>query len=207
MNFTFETIEIDPAALKNEAAAILEKHTELVSRQKYPELWQVTDKVNEKTGGKKAVQKVSKGRLVRYRVFGIILLFLGLFLFIPGLTDPKELMIPLVTGSLAAVLGGFYIFLGFFGKPSSFDKSADILISMHKKGYTAVFDDSGMSLAESNPVSYSDIERMIESENLFAFIWQGQIVLLQKSELKEQSPEDFSSFMREKLDEQKIFTV
>ena len=78
---------------------------------------------------------------------------------------------------------------------------------MHKKGYTAVFDDSGMSLAESNPVSYSDIERMIESKNLFAFIWQGQIVLLQKSELKEQSSEDFSSFMREKLDEQKIFTV
>ena len=63
MNFTFETIEIDPAALKNEAAAILEKHTELVSRQKYPELWQVTDKVNEKTGGKKAVQRCRKAGL------------------------------------------------------------------------------------------------------------------------------------------------
>ena len=85
------TPTICEAGMEEELAAALEKRTEIVSRAEYPKMWKATDALNRYAarGGKR------RGPL--RKVLSWVLILAGLFLAIPGMMEPKELRIPLIT--------------------------------------------------------------------------------------------------------------
>lgn len=92
--------------LREQLARALEKRMELNSRKVMPKLWAVTDRLRSVP---KAPEPVLRRRRVRYKIYGVILLVLGLLLLIPGLMEPEELSAPLAAGALATVSGVLYL--------------------------------------------------------------------------------------------------
>ena len=72
--------------LREQLARALEKRMELNSRKVMPKLWAVTDRLRSVP---KAPEPVLRRRRVRYKIYGVILLVLGLLLLIPGLMEPE----------------------------------------------------------------------------------------------------------------------
>lgn len=137
MEFTFRITEYDDISFKSQVSKALETGTQLVSRNKYPKIWGLTDKINKNTNKR---QKVSDGvvrkRYIRYKIYGIFLVFIGLFLIIPSLMGVKEMIGPLLLGVFATGMGVLYLRIA--RKPqksklSSFDKAASILFEEYVK--------------------------------------------------------------------------
>ena len=131
----------------------------------------------------------------------------GIFLLIPGIMEPQELLVPLVAGAAATVFG----ILGLWGsrkKKNPFDTSARILLD-GKETLTAdlalsvSFSEKGMALPEKNggveSVPYSDFECVVETEDLFLLIYGERVTVLQKKDLAAGDPRDFSSMMAENI--------
>jgi hypothetical protein len=106
MEYVFVLTEYDEATFKPQVSKALEKRTELVSRKEYPKMWNFIDKMNSK---EKASEEVLKKRRRRFKVYGTLFIIAGLFLFIPSLMKPKEMLLPLLAGAFAVVLGIFYL--------------------------------------------------------------------------------------------------
>lgn len=100
--FSFSVTPMDPAVLRPQVRDALEKRNERLSREKYPKLWEATDRLNR-------VQKVSPAVSARRRrrecVGGVVNWLLGLLLLLPGLMEPSEMVAPLVVGGLGFGLG------------------------------------------------------------------------------------------------------
>ena len=77
MEFIFKATEYDEISFKSQVSKALEIRTELLSRKEHPKLWKFVDKLNSK---EKAPEEVLKKRYVRYRIYGAVLVFLGLFI-------------------------------------------------------------------------------------------------------------------------------
>ena len=116
MEFVFELTKYNDISFKLQVSKALEKRTELVSRNKHPRLWKYTDKLNSK---KKVPEQVLEKRRSRYKVYGIVLLLLGLFLLIPSLMAPKEMLIPLLVGAFTVGIGILNISFGIKSKRQS----------------------------------------------------------------------------------------
>lgn len=99
----FQITSLDVQRMQAQVSCALEKHTELVSRQKFPKLWAVTDRLN-------AVEKVSpavrESRRKRRTFFGFLNWILGEFLLIPALVGPVPLAVP-VAGAAGLGCGVF----------------------------------------------------------------------------------------------------
>ena len=76
MEFVFVLTKYNNVSFKPQVSKTLEKRTELVSREKYPQVWKYVDKMSSK---EKASEEVPKKRRSRYKIYGILLLFLGFF--------------------------------------------------------------------------------------------------------------------------------
>jgi hypothetical protein len=207
MDFVFTLTEYNDELFKPQVSKALEKRTELVSRKKCPNIWRLTDKLNSK---EKAPEEVLKKRHTRYRVYGIILLLLGLFLLIPSLTRPDELMIPLIVGAFSSGVGIAYINRGKKTKKvklTAFDKAAIRLFNEYKKipAYNVTFTDDKIQLKENAVIDYREIEYVFITEDLFVLIWNGRITVLQKKDLVSQDVADFVSFISNKS--QDLFEV
>lgn len=74
---------------------ILEKRTELTSRQRLPAIWRFTDRLNSKS---KASEAVLKRRRILCLVWGVAMTIMGVILFAPGLMEPETLTVPLIVG-------------------------------------------------------------------------------------------------------------
>jgi hypothetical protein len=133
MEYVFVLTEYDEATFKPQVSKALEKRTELVSRKEYPKMWNFIDKMNSK---EKASEEVLKKRRRRFKVYGTLFIIAGLFLFIPSLMKPKEMLLPLLAGAFAVVLGIFYLRSGKNTKKekvTSFDKAAIQLFNEYEK--------------------------------------------------------------------------
>ena len=191
--FTPTTCE---AGMEEELAAALEKRTEIVSRAEYPKMWKATDALNRYAarGGKR------RGPL--RKVLSWVLILAGLFLAIPGMMEPKELRIPLITGVLSVLLGVLYLLSTRpVKKNDSFRQAAVKLLQSMSHVETAnvqvVFDDTGMRVdaqGSTGSVSYADMEMLVETPHLYLLTYGGQVTVLQKKDLTG-DPEAFAGFL------------
>ena len=180
--FTPTTCE---AGMEEELAAALEKRTEIVSRAEYPKMWKATDALNRYAarGGKR------RGPL--RKVLSWVLILAGLFLAIPGMMEPKELRIPLITGVLSVLLGVLYLLSTRpVKKNDSFRQAAVKLLQSMSHAETAnvqvVFDDEGMKVItqdSARTVPYEEMEMLIETPQLYLLTYGGKATLLQKKDL------------------------
>lgn len=196
-NYNFQITPYDTESLLQQVSKALEKRTEFVSRECYPGLWENIDKLN-------AVSKGKRRSSLRSKVMSIICLVLGVFLFVPGLMKPQELLVPLLVGAFAIVIGLVYLYIGRKDKKNPFDKSARLLLMgkdtiSAKQSIMVSFSESGMEIRaddkESQHIPYSDFESMIETEDLFLFVHDTRITVLQKKDLTSNDITDFRNFI------------
>lgn len=121
--FTFELSGMDAETLIPQVSRALELRTELVSREKYPRLWSITDWLNSRAV---ADEQHRAGRRLMRTGAAMFTWLLGLFAMIPGLMEPAEpslyitgavccaagmlllcLLKPRLLGVLSLVVGGF----------------------------------------------------------------------------------------------------
>ena len=100
--FSFQFTSLDPDRLCPQVSRALEKRAELISRQKCPKMWALTDRLNSV---EKVPQAVRENRKKRRGFLGIWNWMLGVFLLIPGLLDPQTLWIPLLVGAAGFGVG------------------------------------------------------------------------------------------------------
>ena len=104
MEFIFKTESFNIFNFKSAEEQLVEplkKITELNSRKKVAALWKIADGLNRR---KKHVSKeVINRRIKRYRIWGFLIVLMSLFLFIPSITSPKELLVPLILSSITRV--------------------------------------------------------------------------------------------------------
>ena len=196
-NYNFQITPYDTESLLQQVSKALEKRTEFVSRERYPSLWENIDKLN-------AVSKGKRRSSLRSKVMSIICLVLGVFLFVPGLMKPQELLVPLLVGAFAIVIGIVYLYIGRKGKKNPFDKSARLLLMgkdtiSAKQSSMVSFSESGLEIRaddkEPQHIPYSDFESMIETEDLFLFVHDTRITVLQKKDLTSNDITDFRNFI------------
>ena len=196
-NYNFQITPYDTESLLQQVSKALEKRTEFVSRECYPGLWENIDKLN-------AVSKGKRRSSLRSKIMSIICLVLGVFLFVPGLMKPQELLVPLLVGAFAIVIGIVYLYIGRKDKKNPFDKSARLLLMgkdtiSAKQSIMVSFSESGMEIRaddkEPQHIPYSNFESMIETEDLFLFVHDTRITVLQKKDLTSNDITDFRNFI------------
>lgn len=100
--FSFRITPPDPDRLRAQVARALQQRAELISREKCPRLWALADRFNRK---EKAPLAVRRRRRRQRTVLSLIDWLLGLILLVPGLMDPKHLLIPLLAGAATLCMG------------------------------------------------------------------------------------------------------
>ena len=189
--------EID--VLLPQVSRALEKRTEMVSRSRYPGIWKVTDRFA-------AVPRKGRRSKRRTRVMSILCLALGLFLLIPGLMDPRELWIPLLTGACAVGAGIGGLWRGRRSGTSRFDRAARVLLEgapVPGADPAAVsFCQTGMTLPGSgesaDAVPYSCFECVMETADGFLLVFGTRALVMKKQDLTSGTVGDFRTFMMEK---------
>ena len=99
--FSFQITPLDPAKVRPQVSQALEQRTDLLSRQRYPRLWRLTDRLNRVP---KAPGHVLRRRRKLHTLLGLVNWVLGLFLLLPGLMDPGALTVPLLVGGACFIL-------------------------------------------------------------------------------------------------------
>lgn len=205
MKYIFNLSPVDVNTYMGETAAALEKRTELLSRKKYPKMWEKTDAKNESKG-----EKVKVPDRIISKPVSWILLILGAGLFIPSMQDVLGRVIPLTAGAIAMLIG----IRGIKGDNSDrFDKAAKNLLSGKAKlpedRYSIIFDDEAMAVMdgenEENRVPYNEIECVVETENIYLVVFGSRVMVLLKHELHNcNEADDFAEDIRFKTNYVKI---
>ena len=197
--YIFKLSPYDINGLLPQVSKALEKRTELVSRECYPGLWKQTDKLRASSGQ-------GQNRL-RTKVLSILCILLGIFLFVPGLVKPQELLVPLLAGAVAIGAGIGGLWRSRKHKKNPFDKSARLLLAGKDEApaepVEVEFSESGMTIpaenGETETVSYDKFECVIETEDCILFVFEERVTLLQKRDLVGGTPEEFCAFCAEKI--------
>ena len=196
MKYIFNLSPVDVNAYMAETAAALEKRTELLSREKYPKMWEKTDKNNGNTKAK------VPGRLIS-KPMSWVCLILGAIIFIPSMQDVLGRIIPLTAGAIAMVIG----LRGIRGEPADrFDRSAKNLLKGRAKlpenRYSIAFDDDGMSVMdgekEENRVPYGEFERVVETQNTFLVFFGSRVIVLPKCDIVTGTADELAPFLANK---------
>lgn len=206
MEFQFKPTSCDDPALDAETAELMRQRLEAGSRKVMPGMWKVTDKLNAYASKGPDREK----RLTRCRVYGVLLIALGIFALVPGLMEPR-------TPSLIWA-GGWAIFAGCFefylvkGKkplrpPASCRKEAARLLANYREVYREQskvrVDEAGISVTAGeiqNTVPYGEITGVFETERLWLLVYSGEkALLLQKKDLVSGEPEKFRPYLQGKI--------
>ena len=200
-NYDFQVTPYDTESLLRQVSTALEKRTEFVSRERYPSLWENIDRLNTMAKGR---QRSS----LRTRIMGIVCLVLGIFLFVPGLLKPQELLVPLLAGAFAILIGVFYLYSVRKNKKNPFDKSAKILLMgtdtiSAEQSIVVSFSETEMEIRADDKdlqhIPYNDFESMIETTDLFLFVHDTRITVLQKNDLTTKATHDFRNFISKNI--------
>ena len=181
--FLFRCRPLTGDGLLPQIAEALEKRTECVSREKFPDLWHCTDQLNEH---RKKIGMTPK----RQKWADLILVILGVILFVPGVVKPRENLVLLLLGG-AGILFGLGEFLRCRRKPGSrFELAARHLLA--SRGLIADdevrvrFTEAGMTTEEpqgSATLTYEELEYVLETPDTFLVTYQGKVLLLLKRDL------------------------
>ena len=174
--------------LREQLARALDKRMELHSRKVVPKLWAVTDRLSS---APKAPEPVLRRRRVRYKIYGVILLVLGLLLLIPGLMEPEELPAPLAAGALATVSGVLYLWPRRSGPPRRELARAEKLLETLgvSENRTVVFREEGAAVQAGESIQdvpYTEFNALIETEDLYVLCFaQTGAFILRKRDMTE----------------------
>lgn len=202
MTYLFQVSAYDVSRLLPQVSKALEVRTEMISRQRLPGMWKLTDRFNSMARGRRRSK-------LRTRVMSVICLALGLFLFLPALMEPEELMVPLLVGAAAIGAGIGGLWRSFRHKKNPFEKGARILLDQANAGIvgkkvTVSFGEDGMSVtvdgANTTIVPYQALECAIEADDIILFVHNERATLLQKSDLAAGTPEAFRQFILKKTE-------
>ena len=203
MEFIFRVSNYDSSELETETAELLRQQLEARSRQAAPGVWRVTDRLNAH-----AAKGPGRRTRQRYKVYGVILIALGVFALVPGLVEPR---IPglIVTGTLAIVWSIWSVSLRErkpLRPPASCRKEAAELLAGRRavdwsKASTEVrFDETGMTVSAGEnreAVPYEDMTGIFETERLWLLVCGGErALLLQKKDLIAGTAEEFLPYLQ-----------
>lgn len=201
--FRFEIGPYDTGKLLPQLSRALELRTELYSRQRLPLLWRWTDWLRGRNTGR------TEHRL-RARILALLCLALGLFLLIPGLMEPRELLTPLLVGVASTLAGLAGLWRSRKRKESSpgqgaahglwrnrrnnpFDQAARKLLEgkealSAEEALSAFFSQEGMVLCQGEIqlalVPYGDFTEVFETADAWLLVHGDQAVVLQRKDLR-----------------------
>lgn len=186
MKFRFQTSAYDVNRLLPEVKGALEVRMEAESRKRLPGLWKAIDRRREGKAPVK-VNEMTRGRRIYRRVVGTLLLLVGLFLLIPGLTAPDELFGPLLAGAFAVGTAVYYLYSTRKNRVTAADKQAKKLLEAiaAAPSATVVFTDMGMAIAEQPEIPYCSITFYAETASGCFLNWEDRAAFLQKKDLAE----------------------
>jgi len=209
MNYGFSMSKFDIEKYVKQVSGALEKRAELISREKYPELWKKTDEMNS---GKSPIEESRNEQRLRVRVAGVICLVLGVILVVPGLAKPQELLFALVMGVIG-IVAGIRSFLRSGKNINLFNRPARQLLKHENKALsenivTVGFFEDRMEIPavsvktgvmKNEIISYSDFEYFFETKDTFVMTYKEQVMVLQKQDLVAKTVEEFREFIRDKI--------
>lgn len=200
MEFVFKTSGYDSSELTAQVSRALEVRTELESRAKMPGMWKAIDRLNasERAGEEELARRRKRGK-----VYGVLLLILGVLLLVPGVMAPGEMALQLIAGCVGIVAGALCL------RPRStrssnlhrqFERAArELLGKLREAPETDVrFTDEGMELGEVK-VPYSDFGCVIATEDIYLPVWGKQATVLLKRDLDGDAAA-FDEFLRGKTE-------
>lgn len=200
-SYIFHITPYDITHLLPQVSKALEKRTELLSRERYPGMWQRIDRFSTASQGKRRSP-------LRTKIFSILCLAAGIFLLIPGLAEPQELLVPLLAGAAAVILGITGLWRSRKNRKTPFDRSARLLLEGKDQLPRALspavsFSDQGMTLStgevEPEFVPYSDFESAIETADTLLLVFGERVTLLQKQDLVKGDLYELSRLISEKV--------
>ena len=201
MEFIFKTESFNIFNFKSAEEQLVEplkKITELNSRKKVAALWKIVDGLNRR---KKHVSKeVINRRIKRYRIWGFLIVLMSLFLFIPSITSPKELLVPLILSSITMVIGLFFVFSCSGSYDKRLKKSAHLLVKSFEnvKNYNIAFKDDGIDLNKADFIKYSDIKLLTKTQDFFVIFYRESVTVFSINTLNNVSNDLFEEFLFDK---------
>ncbi len=199
MDYEFQISPYNNPLYIQQISYALEKRTESISREKYPQMWKITDYFNSK----KVSESVLKKRRFRSRIYGALLIIMGVFLLVPGLMEPQELAVPLFAGIFGLLIGVFTLWSSKAQKLQSrrFNQAAVKLLKIVEPSLPVHvhFTQDGMKIADQQMIPYPDFNFVCETKDLFLLTWNEQITILQKKDLVTGDKAQFTSFLQDHI--------
>ena len=209
--YLFQISNYDDPAVDRETAELLHRHLEAESRRRCPAMWNAIDRIRTHAAkGPKGPAR--EKRKVRYRIYGLFLLALGLLTLILGLMPPKTTDV--IIAGAAAIIAGLLEFALVRRRtppriPASCKKEARKALELRrtvdweKLKTTIRFEDAGITIcAEENEehLSYTRIKSAFESLHLWLVVCDDECaLLLQKKDLRSGNADSFLSDIISKM--------
>lgn len=209
--YLFQISNYDDPAVDRETAELLHRHLEAESRRRCPAMWNAIDRIRTHAAkGPKGPAR--EKRKVRYRIYGVFLLALGLLTLILGLMPPRTTDVIIVGG--AVIIAGLLEFALARRRtppriPASCKKEARKALELRRtvdweKLKTAIrFEDAGITICtEENEehLSYTRIKSAFESLHLWLVVCDDECaLLLQKKDLRSGNADSFLSDIISKM--------
>ena len=210
MEFAFHLSPYDAPFLEEEAARLLAQCLEAHSREAVPGLWKAVDNLNAYA----AKGPGRETRRTRYRVYGAVLIALGIFVLVPGLAEPRTPS--LIAAGTIGIVSGILSFCLTRKKrapspPASCRKEAARLLSQRRgvdwtlpENRTELrFDEAGLAIlagGKEEAVPYGEMTAVYETERLWLLLCGGeQAILLQKKDLTKGDAAEFAPCLRKKI--------
>ena len=202
--YLFQISNYDDPAVERETAELLHQRLEAESRRRCPAMWNAIDRIRTHA----AKGPTHERRTVRYRIYGVFLLALGLLTLILGLMPPRTTDVIIVGG--AVIIAGLLEFALARGRtssriPASCKKEARKVLELQrtvdweKLKTTIRFEDAGITIcAEENEehLSYTRIKSAFESLHLWLVVCDDEhALLLQKKDLILGETDKFFSYI------------
>ena len=156
--------------------------------------------------GALAVAFSSVGLWVKQRdLLALVALPIGSLLAVGALLDFEQLGGLFLLGLIGLLVGGGALFTYKTAHRSTFAKEAAALLRVRshlpeESFPPVVFSDAGIFIGDSEAIPYSECEGAFETADLYLFLRNDRALLLQKRELINATPAEFSHFLEQHLD-------
>ena len=196
MEFVFKPEKLGKN-LYYEISECIAKRTEIFSRKKFPGIWEKTDEINRKNLSSEGFER----RVRLRRFYGIVLIAIGIFLFVPGIVKPKELTVPLIVGAFS-IINGIFAVIPRKTNAEKFLKKAKKLAKTINSSLnpedTVVFAEEGIFENGTELMEYKNLENIVENRSIFLVCDGTKIMVLRKADMVIGNTEDFRVFIEEK---------
>lgn len=197
MNIVFKLSPYDREALRAPLTDALYRIAECMSRERSPGMWKFADRTNSTGRASLPNEKTLRRRYLRYRIYGVLFLLIGLFCLIPALTAPGELF-PVLCAGIVAFVSGIVYLLRCSRKPpyEKLAESTELLLDQLESVYSAPVDggcpeirltNRGLIFGDDDPIPFAQFAYAVENEQLIVILW-GETVhycVLPKADLAE----------------------